>query len=120
MEQTTAVPAFSLAHVGINADSAEASAAIAEQLAAVFSFPVKPGNSSNFAGVGVEVMKGAGLGKNGHIGFGTPDVEAAVRYLSDRGVAFDPATARYKDGVLNAIYLKEEFGGFAVHLVRKG
>ena len=28
-------------------------------------------------------------------------------------------TAKYKDGQLIAVYMKEEIGGFAVHLVQK-
>ena len=32
----------------------------------------------------------------------------------------DMSTAKYKpDGTLNAVYLKQEVGGFALHIVRK-
>ena len=32
---------------------------------------------------------------------------------------FDESTAKYKGENLNAIYLKDEIGGFAIHLVNK-
>ena len=111
---------FSLAHIGINAENEAYALKIAELFAALFGFEVKPGNSSVFAGTAVEVMKTPYLGANGHIAIGTPDVAAAQAELEARGFAFRPETAKYKaDGTLNAVYLKDEIGGFAVHLVKK-
>ena len=111
---------FSLAHIGINAENEAGALKIAELFAALFGFEVKPGNSSVFAGTAVEVMKTPYLGANGHIAIGTPDVAAAQAELEARGFAFRPETAKYKaDGTLNAVYLKDEIGGFAVHLVKK-
>ena len=48
-------------------------------------------------------------------------IERAVNYLSTvLGVAFDEESAkRDSKGALKAIYLKEEIGGFAVHLVQR-
>ena len=68
---------YELAHVGINAASPEESVAVASLLASIFNLPVKEGNSSNFAGSAVEVMRTPYLGKNGHIGMSTPDCSAA-------------------------------------------
>ena len=48
---------FEIAHVGVNAGDAEESLAVCRALDAAFGFGVKEGNSSNFAGSGVEVMK---------------------------------------------------------------
>ena len=111
---------FSLAHIGINAENEADALKIAELFAALFGFEVKPGNSSVFAGTAVEVMKTPYLGANGHIAIGTPDVAAAQAELEARGFAFRPEAAKYKaDGTLNAVYLKDEIGGFAVHLVKK-
>ena len=111
---------FSLAHIGINAENEADALQIAELVAALFGFEVKPGNSSVFAGTAVEVMKTPYLGANGHIAIGTPDVAAAQAELEARGFAFRPETAKYKaDGTLNAVDLKDEIGGFAVHLVKK-
>ena len=109
---------FKLAHIGINAENETEALKIAELFGAIFGFEVKPGNSSVFSGTGIEVMKQPYLGKNGHIAIGTPDVAAARAKLEARGYTFREDTAKFKaDGTLNAIYITEEIGGFAVHLV---
>lgn len=109
---------YKLAHIGINAENADEALKIAELFGAIFGFEVKPGNSSVFSGKGIEVMKQPYLGRNGHIAIGTPDVAAAKAELEGRGYTFRDDTAKFKaDGALNAIYLTEEIGGFAVHLV---
>ena len=64
-------------------------------------------------------MKKKYLGKNGHIAVATNDIEKAKAYLAVRGVELDEETAKYKNGKMIAIYLKEEIGGFAIHLVQK-
>lgn len=111
---------YELAHVGINAASPEEAMAVASLFAQMFNLPVKEGNSSIFAGSAAEVMKTPYLGRLGHIGMRTPDCEAAVKDLESRGFEVDMSTAKYKpDGTLNAVYLKQEVGGFAVHIVRK-
>ena len=111
---------YSLAHVGINAANRDEAEQAARMFETLFGFAVKEGNSSIFAGDGVEVMKEPYKGKNGHIAIGTPDVAAAKAELEARGFAFDDTTAKFKaDGTLNAIYLTDEICGFAVHLVGK-
>ena len=35
------------------------------------------------------------------------------------GFEFDESTAKYKGEKMVAVYLKQEFGGFAVHLLQK-
>ena len=83
--------------------------------------PAKVGNSSIFAGTALEVMKTPYLGKNGHIAIRTNYIERAVNYLTTvLGVEFNEESAkRDAKGALKAIYLQEEIGGFAVHLVQK-
>ena len=111
---------YTLAHVGINAANRDEAEKTARMFETLFGFAVKEGNSSIFAGDGVEVMKKPYKGKNGHIAIGTPDVAAARAELEARGFAFDDTTAKFKaDGTLNAIYLTDEICGFAVHLVGK-
>lgn len=111
---------YELAHVGINAQNAEEANAIASLFAQIFNLQPREGKSSVFAGNAVEVMKAPYLGKNGHIGIYTADCEAAVKDLESRGFEVDMSTAKYKpDGTLNAVYLKQEVGGFALHIVRK-
>lgn len=111
---------FQLGHVGINSPDADASIRITKQIASVFNLPVKEGNSSNFAGKGFEVTKKKGLGANGHVAVTTNSLTRAVAFLERKGIAIDMNTAK-KDssGTFVAVYLKEEFGGFAVHLLQK-
>lgn len=112
---------FELAHVGVNASSEEEAVKIANRFAFVFGMPVKAGNSSIFAGSALEVMKSPYLGKNGHIAIRTNYIERAVNYMENvLGVHFAKDSAkRDAKGNLKAIYLDEEIGGFAVHLVQK-
>ena len=112
---------FELAHVGVNAENEEEAMKAANRFAFIFGMPAKVGNSSIFAGTALEVMKTPYLGKNGHIAIRTNYIERAINYLENvLGVEFDKESEkRDAKGVLKAIYLKEEIGGFAVHLVQK-
>ena len=112
---------FELAHVGVNAENEEEAVKAANRFAFIFGMPAKVGNSSVFAGSALEVMKSPYLGKNGHIAVKTNYIERAVNYLSTvLGVEFNEESAkRDAKGNLKAIYLKEEIGGFAIHLVQK-
>lgn len=112
---------FELAHVGVNAANEEEAQKAANRFAFVFGMPAKAGNSSIFAGKALEVMKEPYLGKNGHIAIATNYIARALHYLETvLGVEFDESSAKRDDkGNLKAIYLKEEIGGFAVHLVQK-
>lgn len=112
---------FELAHVGVNAENAEEAEKAARRFGFIFGMPAKVGGSSVFAGKALEVMKKPYLGKNGHIAVATNYIVRAVNYLENvLGVEFDETTAKKDDkGNLKAIYLKEEIGGFAVHLVQK-
>ncbi|MBO4412246.1 MAG: bifunctional 4-hydroxy-2-oxoglutarate aldolase/2-dehydro-3-deoxy-phosphogluconate aldolase [Lachnospiraceae bacterium] len=111
---------FELRHVGINCEKAEEAEKTAKTIAALFGFAYKPGNSSDFAGEAVECMKQPYLGTNGHIAIGTNSVDRAVYHLGLQGIKFDEATRKTDaKGKTKAIYLKGEFGGFAIHLVQK-
>ena len=109
-----------LAHVGVNAADAGAAADTAKALAAMLQLDVaKDGKSSLFVDKYIEVMKGGGLGANGHIGFSTPCLDRAVRYFEAMGIAFRPESAkRDASGKLTAIYFAQEIGGFAIHLLK--
>ena len=110
---------YTLAHVGINCANAEEAKKGAALFEAMFGLTAKEGNSSVFAGKDVELMKSPYLGRNGHIAIGTNSVPRAVAELEKRGFAVDPATAKYKGEKLTAVYLRQDFGGFAIHLVQK-
>ncbi len=110
---------FELAHVGINgADEAE-SLRVVKRLNQAFSFPINEGGSSNMAGTGFEVTKSPYLGKHGHLAVRTNNIERANHYLGKRGFDVDEDTAKFKNGRIIAIYLKDYFGGFSVHLLQK-
>ena len=110
-----------LRHIGINAENEDQAVKIAERFALLFGSEVKGGNSSIFAGKEIEVMKKPYLGTNGHIAIAVNSVERAVRYLEEHlGFTFDEDTAKYDDKKnIKAIYLNEEIGGFAIHLMQK-
>lgn len=106
-------------HVGVNEKDADSALRTAGAFAEVLFAAVKEGNSSDFAGSAVEVMKKPYLGKNGHMGIGVNSIERAIAYLTDRGIAIAPETAKYDDaGKYKSVYLKDEVAGFALHLVR--
>ena len=110
---------FEVAHIGLNCEDAEAASAICEKLNEAFALTVKDGNSSMFASGGIEVMKSMYLGKNGHIAIRTNSVPLAIAELAKKGFVCDMTTAKYKGGRMVAVYLKDEIGGFAVHLLQK-
>ena len=87
-------------------------------LDAAFGFGVKEGNSSNFAGSGVEVMKSPYLGTNGHIAIRTNKMIPAIAEMERRGYELDMDSVKDKDNI-KAVYFKNEIGGFAVHLLQK-
>ena len=111
---------FELAHVGINSESEKEAEKVAKLFSDLFGFAYKSGNSSVFAGTYIEVMKTPYLGTRGHIAIRTNYIDRAVYYLKSLGVEFNEESAKYDaKNKLIALYLKEEFGGFAVHLVQK-
>ena len=110
---------FEVAHIGLNCRDAEDSLAVCQKLSQAFDFPVKEGNSSNFASSSIEVMKSMYLGTHGHVAVRTNSISLALAELERRGFTADLETAKYKCGRMTAVYLKGEFGGFAVHLLQK-
>ena len=110
---------FEMAHIGINTAHEQESREVAKSFSELFNLPVKEGNSSIFAGSGIEVSKGMGLGKNGHIAIRTNSIQRAAAFLKRNHVEIDMNTAKMADGAMIAVYLKDEIGGFAVHLLQK-
>ena len=109
---------FELAHIGVNTDSKEDADKAAARLCFLFGLPAKVGSGGTFAGTIVEVLNQHGRGTHGHIAIRTNYIERAINYMSTvLGVEFEEPMM--KDGKCNAIYLKEEVGGFAVHLLQK-
>ncbi len=110
---------FEIAHVGINKNNPEESLNIAKSFAEAFHFPLKEGTSSNFAGNSIEVNKQKGYGDMGHIAIKTNDIGRASYYLEKRGFSIDYESAKVKNGRMIAVYLEDDFSGFAVHLLQK-
>ena len=111
---------FELRHIGVNCEDEAAADSVASKFDNLFGFSKKVGNSSIFAGIEVEAMKKIGRGTNGHIAIGTNSVARAKNYLeSVKGAKFIEDSAVVKNGKLTAIYLEDEIGGFAIHLVQK-
>ena len=109
---------YELAHVGINTQNQEEAAAVASLFAQMFKLPVKDGKNSVYAGSAMEAMKGSKMGRLGHIGMRTKDCLAAIKDLESRGFEVDMNTAKYRpDGTMYVVYLKQEVGGFAVHIL---
>lgn len=119
VEARAKVLGFEVAHIGINTADAGASMNLAQSLNKAFGFAIKEGNSSNFASTGVEIMKSKGLGTNGHIAVRTASIPRAIAELEKKGFAVDMSTAKTKNDKIAAVYLKNEMGGFALHLLQK-
>lgn len=118
-EALKAVNGFEMIHMGINTASPEAAAEASSKFE-VFGMEAKVGNSSTFMNSTIEVMHKQFRGKNGHIGYRCWNVERALSYLAGKG--FTPAEetiTRDEKGRIKVVYLNEEVGGFALHLVRK-
>ena len=104
---------FKMVHVGINCKNPAEAEAVADKFDSAF------GNSSVFASTFVECMKEPFRGDMGHIAVATNSVKRAVYQLKMRGYECDESSYKYdKAGNLTVAYLKDSFGGFAVHLVQ--
>ena len=108
-----------LRHIGINSENEQEAEKTARLLCTLFDLDYKPGNSSIFAGKEFEIMKSKGRGTHGHIAISTWNVDRAIYHLSRAGATFDESTRSSDDKGTKVIYLEGEFGGFAIHLVRK-
>ena len=109
---------FSIAHVGMNNTGSDEALKTAQLLARTFGQPVIPHNSCYFAGSLFEVLKSRGRGEQGHIAIGTRDIHRAIRFVESNGIELDYDSVRYfPDGRLQCIFFKQEFSGFALHLL---
>lgn len=111
---------FELRHIGINAENDREADGIASSFEELFGFTKNTGSTSIFAGLGIEVMKTPYLGKHGHIAIATNYLERAVYHLESHGFQFNEESSKFdKENRRTAIYLKNEIGGYAVHLLQK-
>ncbi len=110
---------YEVAHVGINTEDHAAAQDVAASFDSAFGFAAKDGSSSVFASNGIEVMKSQYLGKQGHLAVRTNQIDIAIADLEKKGFQVDMETAKYKGDRMIAVYLKDEIGGFAIHLLQK-
>ena len=111
---------FTMVHVGLNCADPQEAESVADGFEKAFGFTKKVGNSSVFASTYMEMMKSPFRGTHGHIAVATNSVKRAAYQLRLRGYEIDETSVKYNaEGVMNVAYLKDEFGGFAVHLVLK-
>ena len=111
---------FDLKHVGINcADEAECRET-AGVFGDAFGFAADEHKGAVFAGTQFEVLKAPGRGAKGHLAISTNFVDRAEAYLTRMGYEFIEETRGFDaKGKQTVVYLKNEIGGFAVHLVKK-
>lgn len=118
MEEAVKMFDMKVLHVGLNAADENEALGWAGEFLKYLDLPTKNGNSSVFAGTLVEIMKGKGRGKVGHIGIGVNDVDKVLEYLKDRGVNPIEETRKVVDGVTTFVYVDTEIAGFAIHFNR--
>lgn len=108
---------FKLSHLAINCEDEQKAKAVADMFTLCFNFSQREIPVSYFCTEEIEVMKFNGRGTMGHIAVKTNYMDKAVAYLERKGIALDYESAQYDaKGNMTFIYLKEEFGGFAVHM----
>lgn len=111
---------FSIMHVGINCENQSTASETASEIASVFGLDKRDTDISSFAGNMVETMNTMYLGKHGHIAVGCNDLQRACAYLASKGISFLEETRKVDEkGKTKFIYLQQEMGGFAFHLVKK-
>ena len=111
---------FTLGHIGINCTDSDDAEAQASLLGGIFGLATRPGDGSMFAGSMFELMRGKYFGTSGHIAVTTNTIERAMKYIERLGYEFEPEGLKCNAaGKLNAAYIKGDFAGFAIHLLRK-
>ena len=113
---------YEMRHIGINNPGAEEAKIVAERFVEVFGIPIsKEGKGAIFVGTYAEVLKKMFLGDNGHIAMATNCIHRAIYQMERNGVKINHDSAVYSPGTgeMIAIYLEDEIGGFAVHLLQK-
>ena len=112
---------FEVVHIGVNSADAETAVTEARKLSTLLGWPLlRDSEKGVFVGGSFEMMKSQGRGTHGHIAVATANVDRAKWHMEQRGFVFDESTATYTpDGRMKFIYLKDEIGGFAIHLLLK-
>lgn len=108
-----------LTHMGINHSQEDEALETARTLERTFHMPYAVGNSSIFSGTKeFELMKKGGRGTHGHVAVSVSDIDRGIHFLRHRGVAINMDSLVVKNGKKIAVYLEQEIGGFAFHLMK--
>lgn len=119
-EAITMMLGFKLSHIGISMDDEIQAEQVVDSFEKMFGFTKMVGMSSIFVGNAIEVMKDPYLGERGHIAIQTNYIDRAVYHLGQQGYTFNENSKKLdKKGQLVSVYLNQELGGFAIHLVQK-
>ena len=116
-EAVFALHDFAFAHLGIDGQDEAGGRTAAGRFQQLFNLPLKEGARSIFAGDRLEITKQPCPGAHGHLAIRCNQVERAVAYFAAAGISARPDSARRDKGLLKAIYLDLEIGGFALHLL---
>ena len=112
--------AFELRHVGINTPNAQTADETAGAFEKLFGFKKEDRGGAYFAADYIEVMKKQFYGTHGHIAVAAANADRAAYQLERAGARFNWDSAGYNpDGRLRVVYLQDEIGGFAVHILQK-
>jgi len=112
---TWAILGYQIAHVGIYTKNDAETETVKAFLSMAFDLPA----TKAFVGTEFEVMTPY-LAEKGHVAIATNSTERGVRYMTDKGIKFNPDGMKYNDkGKLNAAYLDVNLNGFTLHLLQK-
>ena len=110
-----AILGYQIAHVGIYTKDDVQTESIKAFLSMAFGLP----RTKGFVGTEFEIMSPY-LAEKGHVAIATNSTERGVRYMTDKGIKFNPDGMKYNDkGKLNAAYLDIDLNGFTLHLLQK-
>lgn len=119
-EAVDAMLDLKLGHLGINCPDDTASRQTAQLLCSMLHMQSAEQHNSFFVGKReFEIMKAPGRGTNGHIAIKCSNTERAIYHLEQRGIRFDPSSAKVENGRRHFIYMEGEVAGFAIHLVER-
>ena len=110
---------FGIEHVGINCTDQDELERTIGLFCVLFDMEQDERASVTFADTLIECGTGLVQGKP-HIAIGTNSAECAYHHLLRRGAKFLEETKKVdENGRLRAIYLAEDFGGMAVHILQR-
>ena len=114
------MPALAASTSVINCDGESEASDVSDKLCRLFGVDADDRGGAIFSGTLFEVLKKPYRGEKGHVAIATNSPDRARAHLEKLGFEFDESTASYApDGRLKVVYLKDDIGGFAFHLIQK-